>query len=102
MYNNSNNKDIKSINEAIDIDVGDFSENEEEKPKNPDILVEKKLRKYNSDIKRKDLLYKNENKEKNFIVPYNNNSNNQSNNKYEIRNNNIESIQTNYYNTLLF
>ena len=99
-YNNSNNKDIKSINEAIDIDVGDFSENEEEKPKNSDIMVEKKLRKYNSDIKRKDLLYKNENKEKNFIVPYNNNSNNHSNNKYEIRNNNIENIQTNYYNNI--
>ena len=31
------NKDIKSINEAIDIDVGDFSENEEEKQKNTNI-----------------------------------------------------------------
>ena len=36
--NSNNNKDIKSINEAIDIDVGDFSENEEEKPKDYNTL----------------------------------------------------------------
>ena len=38
IYSTSNNKDIKSINEAIDIDVGDFSENEDEKSKNSYIL----------------------------------------------------------------
>ena len=60
-YTNSNkNKDIKSINEAIDIDVGDFSENEEENNKNNNYIYEKKLRKYNSDIKNKKQLYRNE------------------------------------------
>ena len=58
--NSNNNKDIKSINEAIDIDVGDFSENEEENNKNNNYIYEKKLRKYNSDIKNKKQLYRNE------------------------------------------
>ena len=58
--NSNNNKDIKSINEAIDIDVGDFSENEEENQKNNNNIYEKKLRKYNSDIKNKVQLYRNE------------------------------------------
>ena len=61
--NSNNNKDIKSINEAIDIDVGDFSENEEENNKNNNYIYEKKLRKYNSDIKNKKQLYRNEIKE---------------------------------------
>ena len=61
--NSNNNKDIKSINEAIDIDVGDFSENEEENNKNNNYIYEKKLRKYNSDIKNKKQLYRNETKE---------------------------------------
>ena len=58
-YYSSNNKDIKSINEAIDIDVGDFSENEEEKQKNTNYLIQKKLKKYNSDFKKKEFLFKN-------------------------------------------
>ena len=58
--NSNNNKDIKSINEAIDIDVGDFSENEEENNKNNNYIYEKKLRKYNSDIKNKKQLHRNE------------------------------------------
>ena len=61
--NSNNNKDIKSINEAIDIDVGDFSENEEENKKNNNYIYEKKLRKYDSDIKNKIQVYRNDNKE---------------------------------------
>ena len=69
-YTNPYNKDIKSVNEAIDIDVGDFSDNEDEKQKNDglggldNLIMETKLRKYNSDIKnikKKELIYKNKN-----------------------------------------
>ena len=95
VYTSSNNKDIKSINEAIDIDVGDFSENEEEKTKKQDILVEKKIRKFNSDIKRKELLFRNEKKEINYINPYTYNKNEFEIGNKKIGNNNKENYNTN-------
>ena len=90
--NSNNNKDIKSINEAIDIDVGDFSENEEENNKNNNYIYEKKLRKYNSDIKNKKQLYRNEIKEndlnyvdkikKKYEIDINNKKEENKNDKY--------------------
>ena len=69
-YSYSNNtKDIKSINEAIDVDVGDFSENEEENQKNGNFTLEKKIRKYNTDFKKKEQLCKNKMKEADLIYP---------------------------------
>ena len=49
---NSNNKEIKSINEAI-IDVGDFSDNEDENKINNIFKENKKLRKNNSEVKKR-------------------------------------------------
>ena len=99
-YNNNynisnNNKDIKSINEAIDIDVGDFSENENENEEKPgdfnfNNLIENKIKKYNSDIKRKVVLNNNSNKkQENFNYDINNNLNNkkiEENKNIEIKN----------------
>ena len=95
-YSSSNNKDIKSINEAIGIDVGDFSENEEEKQKMNNNLVQKKLRKYNSDIKRKELLYKNDKQIEDFVLP----DEHDKNNKNEISNKKIEIFKKDYYNNI--
>ena len=94
-YTSSNNKDIKSINAAINIDVGDFSENEEENSKNINNNIEStKLRKYNSDIKRKEIITKNENMKKDFDDIYNQNY------KYENSNIKIESFKKEYYNNI--
>ena len=94
-YTSSNNKDIKSINAAINIDVGDFSENEEENSKNLNNNIEStKLRKYNSDIKRKEIITKNENMKKDFDDIYNQNY------KYENSNIKIESFKKEYYNNI--
>jgi len=94
VYTSSNNKDIKSINEAIDIDVGDFSENEEEKPKDYNNLMQSKLRKYNSEIKRKEIANKIEKKEEDLIFPYNQNK------MYAIPDKKIENIKKDYYNNI--
>jgi hypothetical protein len=94
VYTSSNNKDIKSINEAIDIDVGDFSENEEEKPKDYNILMQSKLRKYNSEIKRKEFSNKIEKKEEDLIFPYNQNK------MYAIPDKKIENIKKDYFNNI--
>ena len=95
-YTSSNNKDIKSINEAIDIDVGDFSENEEEKPKDYNNLVHQKLRKYNSEMKRKEFENKNKNekKEEEMIFPY------KKDNKYDISDKKTQNIKKDYYNNI--
>ena len=94
-YNSSNNKDIKSINEAINIDVGEFSENEEEKPKIINNNIDcKKLRKFNSDINRKGIINGNEKKENDFNDIYN------QNNKYDIINKKIECFKKDYYNKI--
>ena len=93
-YTSSNNKDIKSINEAIDVDVGDFSENEEEKPKDYNNLVHQKLRKYNSEMKRKEFENKNEKREEDLIFPY------KKDNKYDISDKKMENIKKDYYNNI--
>ena len=64
----SNNKEIKSINEAI-IDVGDFSDNEEENKINNLLQKDIKLiRKNNSEIKKKNLLISENNNIDKYIM----------------------------------
>ena len=93
IYSTSNNKDIKSINEAIDIDVGDFSENEDEKSKNSYNLMKNKLKKYNSDIKVGDINIEKEDRKDNndYLIKFNKKNNN---NKKDI----LENNKINLYN----
>ena len=99
IYSTSNNKDIKSINEAIDIDVGDFSENEDEKSKNSYNLMKNKLKKYNSDIKVGDINIEKEDRKDNndYLIKFNKKNNNNKKDILENNKNNLYNIEIKNY-----
>jgi hypothetical protein len=84
---NSNNKEIKSINEAINIDVAEFSDNDEENNNDNDILKNKikntlnyntnKIKMNSSDAKKKEVFNKEINIANNnyFVRDYNTKNN---------------------------
>lgn len=91
---NSNNKEIKSINEAINIDVAEYSDNDEENINDNDILKNKirnslnyninKKKRNNSDTKRKEIFNKEINiANNNYIIKDYNSNNNFKCNKNE-------------------
>ena len=99
IYSTSNNKDIKSINEAIDIDVGDFSENEDEKSKNSYNLMKNKLKKYNSDIKVGDINIEKEDRKDNndYLIKFNKKNNINKKDILENNKNNLYNIEIKNY-----
>ena len=83
LYNSSNNKEIKSINEAI-VDVGDFSDIDEENKINNFLNEDKKKRKNNSETKKRQNFNREINVDNIIIKDYNSNKNYNNNNNYII------------------